>query len=110
MQCPMFVDYTRECVTQIEYVAWTGIIYCNSEKYKECPFFQAITNPKECCENIKSCKMFQHLALKDSLLFREINDKYCLRKDCVKCKRYQIRKTGVLPPDALMPDGSTLND
>ncbi len=111
MQCPMFVDYLRECQYKIGFLPLDTMEYCCSEKYGKCPFYLAINQIGHVCKYLKQCQeqcqCFEHFKAENFDAFIAIANKYCLsEKNNPNCKRFKIRKGGDMPPFNLMPDGS----
>jgi hypothetical protein len=107
MQCPMFVDYARECQYKVGFLPLDTSSYCSTEKYKQCPFYLAIKGIVHACKYLKQCPAFEHFKALDFDAFIKIANKYCLsEKENLNCKRFKIRKIGDVPPSDLMPDGS----
>jgi hypothetical protein len=108
MACPLFVDYTRECITEIEVLPADTFNYCLTEFYKECPFFRVIKGISPICEYIKNCPMYAYFKVGDFEKFVKITKEYCLSENNVNCKRYSLRKSGKIPPPNLSPEGDLL--
>jgi len=107
MQCPMFVDYSRECQYEIGFLPLDTTAYCCNEKYKKCPFYLAINNLGYVCKYFKHCPAFEHFKAENFDDLIEIANKYCLsEKNNSNCKIFKIRKRGDMPAFNLMPDGS----
>lgn len=107
MQCPMFVDYARECQYKIGFLPVETNKYCSTEKYKQCPFYIAINELGYVCKYLKQCPAFEHFKTVNFDDFVDIANTYCLsEKNNHNCKRFKIRKRGDMPPFDLMPDGS----
>lgn len=105
MPCPMFIDFTRECVSKNSFVPGNTFGYCQNEMYKDCPFFKVINGLGDNCEFIIQCQLYKDLGMQHFTEFKEVADKYCL-KDYRSCERYKMRKSGIMPPKNLYPDGT----
>jgi len=106
MNCPMFIDFSRECLKKIEFLPQNTFDYCASDKYKECPSFRTINNIGVKCEYIKACVAYKYFGVSDFEKFAEITKSYCLSENNIKCERFKIKKSGETPPEDLLPDGS----
>ncbi|MDD5495785.1 MAG: hypothetical protein PHP46_01635 [Candidatus Omnitrophica bacterium] len=109
MNCPMFIDYTRECVEHVKIVPEVNTFkFCTTEHHKECPFYKTIKKIGVVCEYISTCVIYKRLSIVDFDKFMETTKKYCLSKDSVNCQRYITKKSGKTPPDDLLPEGTSL--
>ncbi len=108
MACPMWVDFTRECITKIKYTPQNTFYYCCGEDYKDCPLYRVINNIGTLCENIDKCPVYEHFVLRDFKKFVMVTDAYCLSDNKVNCKRYQMKKSGQAAPPNMLPDGSLM--
>jgi len=110
MECPMYVDYTRECINKIGFLPHNTLEYCTAEKHKDRPFFKTINKIGfhcECLERRPACKQF---GISDFEKFVEISEKYCLSENNVNCERFKLRKAGKEVPLNLLPDGTKLTE
>ncbi|MEM2954920.1 MAG: hypothetical protein QW625_03170 [Candidatus Nanoarchaeia archaeon] len=110
MPCPKFIDNTRECIKEIDFVPLNTFKFCTTNKYKKCPFYLILSGNKDICENIRKCPFFRRFTLYDFDKFVEISNKYCTSKNHIKCKRYILKKQGKEVPENLHPDGHFVND
>ena len=56
MNCPMYKDFTRECAEKFEEVIHiSNFDICDSDRYKECPFFRILNEPEKLCEYADKC-------------------------------------------------------
>lgn len=108
MNCPMFVDYTRECIIKIEFIPQDTFNYCNSDRYKECPFFRTLNNIGSHCEYIEACVAYKYFGVGDFEKFVKITKCYCLSENNINCERFILRKSGGVVPEDLLPDGSRI--
>ena len=105
MSCPLYIDYTRECIREIEIIPNNTLEYCTSSKYKKCPFYRIIKKEKNICECIKKCAAFKYFQLSGFDKFIELSEKYCTSTNYKKCKRYVLKKKGGNVPDDMHPSG-----
>ena len=110
MKCPMYTDYTRDCVVKIGFLPQTSLDYCETEKYEKCPFFKTINNIGLHCEYLNKCPVFKHFGIHDFEQFVKMTDKYCLSKNRVNCERFKLRKAEKEAPEDLLPDGTKLTN
>ena len=118
MSCPLFVDFTRECVGKFpELVYITTYDICESNRYdKDCPLYLIIVEGKKPCEFFRKC-FKQFIKKEDYLkskipnghtLFREKELQiFCFNEQNRKnCKIYQLYNEGNddIPLD-LIPSG-----
>jgi hypothetical protein len=108
-QCPKFVDFTRECLKEIEFPVEHSIEYfCTNEKHSDCPFYKILSGNPEVCKNIAKCPAFKNFKLSNFTEFIEMSEAYCVRGNHLNCRRYVMKDRGeVVPPD-LHPDGRTI--
>ncbi|MBN1688044.1 MAG: hypothetical protein JW893_02995 [Candidatus Omnitrophica bacterium] len=108
MPCPLFVDYTRECQSQVGQLRQDTFDYCSSEKYKECPFYRIIHKKGSNCKYFDKCSTYDRLKKEDFKIFVETANKFCLsQKGCLLCHCFQVMESGEVPPLMLLPDGSS---
>lgn len=110
MNCPMFIDYTRECLEKIGFLPGNTLDYCETDKYKECPFFKTLNNIGLHCECIEKCNAYQYFGIHDFDKFAEIAKEYCLSENNINCERFKLRKSGKEVPGNLLPDGSWVKE
>jgi len=106
MNCPMFIDYTRECLDKIGFSPQNTFDYCQTDKHKECPFFRTLNNIDFHCECIEKCAAYKYFSISDFEKFAEITKRYCLSENNVNCERFKLRKSGEVVPENLLPDGN----
>lgn len=109
MSCPFYIDYTRECITKIEVTTDASFDVCDSNRYVECPFFRTLQHIGESCENIKNCPIYASFQLGEYERFLQMTKQYCLSKNYVNCKRYQLKKEGREVPRNLLPEGREIS-
>ncbi len=107
--CPMFIDNTRECIKEIEFLPSNTLDFCLNSKFADCPFYKIIKKEKV-CENISKCPMFRHFEVQQFDAFVRISNAFCTSKNYPKCQRYQLKKSGQKVPDDLMPDGKFIGE
>jgi len=105
MGCPMYVDYSRECLDKISFSPPNTFEYCETDKHKDCPFFKTINKIGFHCECVEKCPTYKHFGISDFEEFIEIANKYCLNSN-VDCERFKLRKAGKEVPEDLLPDGT----
>lgn len=110
MHCPLYIDFTRECIKEVEIMPNNTLLYCTTDKYKDCPFYKIIKKEKGVCENIKKCHAFPHLQLSGFEPFVEVSERFCTSPSHKKCQRYILKKSGEEVPEDLHPDGTIMNN
>lgn len=110
MICPMFVDYTRECVEELNEIIEIGDFdICQSNEYEEdCPFYKSIYKKEYYCEFVEKCPIYIHVAKKDFRWLIELTKEFCFSEKHKECQRYILRKSGKMPDINLYPDGKFL--
>jgi len=109
MGCPMFIDYSRECLDKISFLPSNTLEYCTTEKYKDCPFFKTINNIGFHCECLEKCPADKQFGISDFEKFVYIANRYCLSENNLNCERFKLRKEGKEVPSDLFPDGTRFN-
>ena len=111
MNCPMFVNFLRECQYKVGFLPLDTSQYCSSVKHRDCPFYRMIKKIGFACKYLKKCPAFEHFHAENFTEFVELAKNYCLSKENnLKCKRFAMREKGQTPTSDLMPDGSTLKN
>jgi len=113
MPCPLFIDFTRECIHKFPDIASIGTYdYCSSDSYKLCPLYKMIVEKSPHCEFIGKCGMsfIEYFSYPKLVEMYESNPQsfleYCLSDDNkVNCALYKYRKEGKDAPYGLLPDG-----
>jgi hypothetical protein len=112
MVCPLYIDYTRECISEIKVYPKNinqGILnFCSSKKYLDCPFYKILVVKKNICENILNCSLYKKFQIGDFEKFVEFSNEYCTSKNYLKCKRYIMNKKGLTSPTNLHPNGKII--
>lgn len=95
MVCPLYNDYTRECIEHFRNVIKiVNFDFCQSDKYKTCPFYRIINKIEPICEYAKRCPVYFHVNDGDFESLVKMANKYCFSDNCNKCARFKIRKKG----------------
>lgn len=110
MTCPLFVDFTRECIEEIESIPPNTFSFCTTKNFSKCPFYIVLREKRSVCKNIKNCPFYKELSIGDFNEFSHIANKYCLSKNPATCARYKENEAGNTPPLRLHPDGTLLAD
>lgn len=109
MQCPLFVEFSRECQHEIGFLPLNTGSFCSTDKHKECPFYKAIYKIGYFCRYFKYCPAFDHFKIDNFEKFVSIVNEYCLSRENNKyCARFKLRMRNEMPSDNLLPDGSSL--
>ena len=108
MTCPLFNDFTRDCLNIFPTLISSGsLTLCNSEEYEEkCVFFRIITQKEPICEFATGLSKCPLIEIVNTDKFKELAKKFCLSKNKTACKRYNLKKEGKDVPENLLPDGS----
>ncbi len=109
MNCPKYVDFTRECLKEIQILPLASLEFCMNGRYSECPFYLIVAKKAPMCEYCIKCALFNYYRAEDSEKFLKTTAEYCFSSNNINCKRYIMRKSGEKPPDDLCPDGTFLN-
>ncbi|MEM5879078.1 MAG: hypothetical protein QXU74_01115 [Candidatus Aenigmatarchaeota archaeon] len=110
MSCPKFVDNTRECIKEIEFIPANTFEFCTTEKYKKCPFYLILSGDKNVCKNVRKCPMFKRFSFYDFKEFVEVVNKYCVSENHKNCKRFILKEEGKEVPAKLHPDGHLIEE
>lgn len=108
MECPLFVDYTRECLKEVVSLPADTLVFCTTGRYKDCPFYRSIKKIGFVCECVIGCPAYESLKVGDFEQFVVIANQYCLSENSRNCKRYILKKQGKPVSKELLPDGSTI--
>ncbi len=107
MSCPLYNDYTRECIQHFkEVVKIINFDFCESDKNLQCPFYRIINKIEPICEYAKRCPVYFHTAEKNFDSLVDMTEKYCFSDNYTNCARFKQRKNGKHPPKGLYPDGN----
>ena len=85
MTCPKYIDYTRECIREIEFMPENTLEFCETDKFKKCPFYEILSNKKGVCKNIKECPAFERFTYYDFENFVKIANEWCTSEKHKKC-------------------------
>lgn len=109
MTCPMYKDYTRECVTSYESaIKVFSFDICDSDNYNECPLYNIITNKVEYCEYTHKCDEEMNFGSLDFEHIKDIATNFCFYGNKKKCAIYKLRKAGKKVPKGLQSDGKII--
>lgn len=110
--CPLFVDFTRECISKIDVypseISFEMLGFCQSEKHSNCPFYKILKTNEDVCLYIKKCPAFRKFQKKDFDKFVDISNRFCTG-GYKKCLRFQKSQKGEPVPENLHPEGGTIN-
>ena len=121
MVCPLYVDFTRECITKFpDFLVFPTFDLCGSENYKECLAYLIVTSPFVCqyltiCGNEYRKNLpkiiTQMIGEKETReIYYKIIVQYCVsQENHAKCAKYKLLSEGKIPPITLFPDGSVYN-
>ncbi len=114
MNCPLYKDYTRECLgeTEVHPTNITKIIldFCSSNKHKECPFYKMLIVKENICKHIQKCPAFAKFQDGAFHAFVETSNKYCTSENHAECERYKLKEKGNEVPTWLHPDGKHIKE
>ena len=106
MTCPMYKDYTRECVENYNRVLQVSSFdICETDKYNECPMYNIIMRKVECCEYTPECDKEMNFGIWDFEHLKYIATNFCFRGKKGNCAIFQLRNAGIEVPKGLQPDG-----
>ena len=109
MSCPMYKDFTRECAEKFEEVInISNFDVCESDRYKECPFYRILNEPEKLCKYVHKCVQGEFIRKESFERIMWVSNTYCLSENKVNCERYKIMKTGKTVPEGLRADGSKI--
>ena len=107
MSCSLYNVLPRECAEKFEEVInISNFDICDSDMYKECPFYRYINEPEELCEYADKCLYGKTIWTSPFKRIMQVSKTYCFSKNKVNCERYKLMKTGKNPPEGLRVDGS----
>ena len=109
MSCPMYIDLTRECADKFEEIVnISNFNFCESGRYKLCPFYRNIHEPEKRCEYDDIC--MKDLTIRETPFeqIMEGSNKYCFTENRVNCERFKLISAGKTVPEGLLPDGSKI--
>jgi len=101
--------YTRECVEKFEEIIYiSNLEFCESDRYKECPFYRNINEPEKRCEYDDIC--MNDISIRETPFeqIMECAKTYCFSENKVNSERYKVMKAGKTVPEGLLADGSKI--
>ncbi|MDH4330195.1 MAG: hypothetical protein OEV93_01455 [Candidatus Moranbacteria bacterium] len=111
-QCPLFVDFTRECIRDIEVypheITPSMLGFCRTQRHINCPFYKMLKTKEPVCKNISKCPAFKNFQIEDFDEFVEISNEYCTSKNHINCQRYITKEKGEVVPIDLHPNGTSV--
>lgn len=110
MSCPLFIDFTRECIEEVEVLPSNTFSFCTTKYFSNCPFYIVLKEKRPVCKHIKSCPFYKEISIGDFEEFSKITNDYCLLKDSSACARYKEKESGNTPSLKLHPNGSVLTE
>ena len=109
MSCPMYKDFTRECIEKFEEIInISNLNVCESDRYKECPFYRIFNEPEKLCEYADKCLHGKTIWTSSFERIMWISKTYCFSENKVNCERNKVMKTGKATPEGLRVDGSRI--
>jgi hypothetical protein len=122
MNCPLFEDYTRGCVSKYpDFVIYSNFDICGSAEYQKCPMFIVINSKFKCqylptCShsyNVSAPKLIEKIFLDEKFkndIIMSLVKKYCISDDNSRnCARYKLISQGEKPPLTLLPDDTKIH-
>lgn len=119
MSCPLYVDFTRECISKFpDFLVFPTFDLCKSDDYKECLAYLIISSPFTCPYLITCGKEYKKnipkiitklLGEKETRdIYYKYTSQYCIsQENHVTCAKYKLLSEGKTPPINLFPDGTT---
>ena len=109
MTCPMFVDFTRECIKKYpEIVKISSYVICESDGYEKCVVYNMIKMPDKNCKYSVPCYI-DFFEKQLELTMEEITksgEQFCFNKENrVNCSRYKCLDEGKEISIGLTADG-----
>ncbi len=110
MSCPMYLgDHARDCIIRFkELVNIIQYYICESDAYKDCPFYKVINKEVTPCEFLEKCNRHQKYGNLDFKKISELTALYCFSDNRVNCSIYKLRKENKSIPENLMADGTKI--
>ena len=106
MSCPMYKDFTRECIETFEVIIHlSNINFCESDRHKECPFYRYINETEKRCEYAERCLHGKTVLETPFERMVSVSKTYCFCENKVNCERYKVMKSGKVTPEGLGVDG-----
>ncbi|MFC1644582.1 hypothetical protein ACFL08_00970 [Patescibacteria group bacterium] len=111
--CPLFVDFTRECIKKIEdypaKVSFKMLQFCQSEEHVDCPFYKILETDENVCEKITKCPAFKKFKNGEFDKFVDVSNRFCTSEKHTECARFKTSRKGAVP-ESLHPDGHTVEE
>ncbi len=109
MTCPMYKDYTRECVSSYKSAIQVfSFDICDSNDYNECPLYNIITNKVDYCEYTHDCDVEMNFGSWNFEHIKHIANNFCFYGKKKNCAIYKLRKADKEIPKGLQPDGKII--
>lgn len=107
MPCPLYKDFTRECVEKYdEMLKNSSFEICESDKYPSCPVWITIQGKTDNCKNIEFCGKHQRYGNVNLEVLGNLAQIYCFTENRVNCAIYKLLEDGKDVPVDLLADGS----
>jgi hypothetical protein len=121
MVCPLYVDFTRNCIEKFpDFLVFPTFDLCQSDDYKGCLAYLILNSSFSCPYLITCGKEYKKnlpkvvtrlLGEKET---RDIYYKYAVQyctsqENHVNCAKYKLLSAGKIPPITLFPDGRKVN-
>jgi len=105
----MYKDFTRECAEKFEEVInISNFDVCDSDRYKECPFYRILNEPEKLCKYVDKCVHGKIIWKSSFERIIWVSNTYCLSENKVNCERYKLMETGKTVPENLRADESRI--
>lgn len=120
MNCPLYVDFTRECVEYYPHLLpYASFDNCETEQFKDCLIYMTLHSKcnciytKKCADiyNKKFPKLLQKMFDEEEIhkSIHEMMVTYCLTENCINCAKFKLLIKGKSPPINLSPDGKKVH-
>jgi len=115
MSCPMYIDFTRECIKKFKSILNIGNydICGSNDGYKDCIFYKTIKYPDDACKYRDKC-IGLHIKADvskmkiDIDILNSMGKQYCFNENRTNCAIYKKFKSGEEPSALLTPDGTMI--
>jgi hypothetical protein len=117
MSCPLYIDFTRECIKKYkDFARYQSYDLCDTENYSKCLMYTVCTADFNCkyldnCSKIfhdNAPQLIQKIFIEEKVynLLVSTTTNYCLSKsNAENCERYKRFELGETPSYKLFPDG-----
>jgi len=106
MSCPLYKDFTRECVKHYNRILqFSSYNICESDNYDECPLYNIINKKVQCCEYTPACDEKMDFGNWDYEYLKYVANNFCFYGRKGDCAIYKLRTEKKAIPRALQPDG-----